>query len=59
MRTAKKFSIISTINFSSAICLHLNRVGNGNDDISLEQFREFRNEERYLVTTRTVHFFQI
>jgi hypothetical protein len=34
-----------------------NRVGNGNDDISSEEdFEKFKNQERYLFTTRTVHF---
>jgi hypothetical protein len=40
MGTAKKSVDISPENASSSLCFHLNRVGNGNDDISSEEHFE-------------------
>jgi hypothetical protein len=37
---AKKKTSMGPINVSSPICFHLNRVGNGNDDISTEEHSE-------------------
>jgi hypothetical protein len=48
---------MSPINVIPTICFHLNRVGNGNDDILPEKHFKNSKTRKFLFINRTVKYF--